>query len=435
MRLEMTELKRKPHRPPDSLQTAAGQDADARAVAARVARESYGKLVAYLAAASRDVPGAEDALAEAFASALAVWPKQGVPSNPEGWLAKAARRRLIDAARRRRTADKGSEALELIDAELKEAADAQDGIPDRRLALMFACAHPAIEESIRAPLMLQTILGLDAAAIASAFLVSPAAMGQRLSRAKAKIRLAGVPFKIPEREDLPERLGVALEAIYAAFSHGWAEAFSDDPRGRNLAEEAIWLGRVVVSLIPNEPEAMGLLAMMLYAHARREARRDDQGRYVPLSEQKVERWDWPAIEEAEGLLRTASALGAPARFQLEAAVQSAHAARRLTGTTDWEAIAVLYDALFALTGSPVVAVNRAAAVAHAHGAAAGLELLDEVGAQGGLAGFEPYWVARADLCAKLGDVVAARSAYGLAIGLQTDPAARAFLIERLAALT
>ena len=157
--------------------------------------------------------------------------------------------------------------------------------------------------------MLQTILGLDAAAIASAFLVSPAAMGQRLSRAKAKIRLAGVPFKIPEREDLPERLGVALEAIYAAFSHGWAEAFSDDPRGRNLAEEAIWLGRVVVSLIPNEPEAMGLLALMLYAHARREARRDAQGRYVPLSDQAVERWDQPAIEEAEGLLHAAGAIG------------------------------------------------------------------------------------------------------------------------------
>src|ERR1700722_20006948 len=251
--------------PPDGFPTAR-RGADARAVAARVARESYGKLVAYLAASSRDVPGAEDALADAFASALAVWPNQGAPSNPEGWLAKAARRRLIDAARRRRTADRASDALELIDAELKEAADS-NGIPDRRLALMFACAHPAIEESIRAPLMLQTILGLDAAAIASAFLVSPPAMGQRLSRAKAKIRLAGVPFKIPEREDLPERLGVALEAIYAAFSHGWAEAFSDDPRGRNLAEEAIWLGRVVVSLIPKEPEAMGLLALMLYAHS------------------------------------------------------------------------------------------------------------------------------------------------------------------------
>ena len=409
-------------------------DAEARAAAARVARESYGKLVAYLAAASRDLPGAEDALADAFTSALAVWPSQGVPLNPEGWLAKAARRRLIDAARRRGAANRASEALELIDAELKEAADTHEAIPDRRLALMFACAHPAIEESIRAPLMLQTILGLDAAAIASAFLVSPAAMGQRLARAKAKIRLAGVPFRIPEREDLPERLGVALEAIYAAFAHGWAEAFSDDPRGRNLAEEAVWLGRVIVSLIPNQPEAMGLLALMLYAHARRDARRDALGRYVPLSEQAVERWDQRAIEEAEALLKAAGALSAPGRFQLEAAVQSAHAARRLTGTTDWQAIAVLYDALFALTASPVVAVNRAAAVAHAHGAAAGLKLLDEVGAQGGLAGFEPYWVARADLCAKTGDVEAARRAYHLAIGLQTDPAARAFLVERLAAL-
>jgi RNA polymerase sigma-70 factor (ECF subfamily) len=282
--------------------------------------------------------------------------------------------------------------------------------------------------------MLQTILGLDAAAIASAFLVSPAAMGQRLSRAKAKIRLAGVPFKIPEREDLPERLGVALEAIYAAFSHGWAEAFSDDPRGRNLAEEAIWLGRVAVSLIPNEPEAMGLLALMLYAHARRDARRDAVGRYVPLSDQAVERWDQKAIEEAERLLRAASAIGAPGRFQLEAAVQSVHVARRLTGATDWEAIANLYNALFALTASPVVAVNRAVAVAHSGGAAAGLELLDQVGAKDGLAGFEPYWVARADLCAKQGEVEAARRAYEQAIGLQTDPAARAFLIDRLAAL-
>jgi RNA polymerase sigma-70 factor, ECF subfamily len=437
--MDMTRPKAKIFAPPEgpapsAFQIPARPDADAGGAAARVARESYGKLVAYLAAASRDVPGAEDALADAFISALAVWPDRGVPANPEGWLAKAARRRLIDAARRRRTADRASDALELIDAELKEAADAHEGIPDRRLALMFACAHPAIEESVRAPLMLQTILGLDAAAIASAFLVSPAAMGQRLSRAKAKIRLAGVPFKIPEREDLPERLGVALEAIYAAFSHGWAEAFSDDPRGRNLADEAIWLGRVVVSLIPGEPEAIGLLALMLHAHARREARRDALGRYVPLSEQQVERWDRSAIEEAEGLLKAASALGRPGRFQLEAAVQSAHAARRLTGATDWEAIALLYDVLFALTGSPVVAVNRAAAVGRAHGAQAGLKLLDEVGAQGPLAGFEPYWVARADLCAKTGEIDEARRAYHLAIGLQTDPAARAFLIERLAAL-
>src|SRR5271155_400632 len=344
----MTESETKTHVQPKRGSTtgpAMTREEAARAAAARVARGSYGKHVAHLAARSGDVPGAEGALADAFAAALAVWPTQGVPLNPEGWLATAARRRLIDAARRRRSADAASNTLTLIDADLKEAAEADASIPDRRLALMFACAHPAIEESIRAPLMLQTILGLDAAAIASAFLASPAAMGQRLTRAKAKIRLAGVPFRIPEREELPQRLSVALEAIYAAFSHGWAEAFADDPRGRNLAEEAIWLGRVVVSLAPDEPEATGLLALMLYAHARREARRDAAGRYVPLSDQDTRSWDETAIEEAERLLRAAGALGAPGRFQLEAAVQSVHTARRLTEATDWPAILLLYDAL------------------------------------------------------------------------------------------
>jgi RNA polymerase sigma-70 factor (ECF subfamily) len=414
--------------------TAAGIEEKARAVATRVARESYGKLVAYLAAPGRDVPGAEDALADAFAAALTVWPATGVPANPEGWLARTARRRMIDASRRRRSAQASSDTLALLEDELRTAAADDAAVPDRRLALMFACAHPAIEESIRAPLMLQTILGLDAAAIGSAFLVSPSAMGQRLSRAKAKIRLAGVPFRIPEREDLPERLDAALQAIYAAFSHGWTETFSDDPRGRNLAEEAIWLGRVVVELAPDEPEAKGLLALMLYAHARRDARRDPSGRYVPLSDQDTALWDQTAIEEAEALLRAASALGAPERFQLEAAVQSAHVARRRTRETDWEAIAKLYDALFDTTGSPVVAVNRAAAVAHTRGAAAGLALLEEVGAKGGLDAFEPYWVARADLCARVGDVDEARRAYGLAIGLQPDGAERDFLIERLNAL-
>ena len=234
---------------------------------------------------SRDVPGAEDALADAFAAALAVWPAKGVPANPEGWLAKTARRRLIDAARRRRSADAASDTLALIDAELKEAADA-DGLDPR----------PASGADVR--LRSSGDRGVDSRALDAADDSGSRRGGDRFrlpglarrdgpapGRAKAKIRLAGVPFKIPEREDLPDRLGVALEAIYAAFSHGWAEAFSDDPRGRNLAEEAIWLGRVVVSLAPNEPEAMGLLALMLYAHSRREARRDAYGRYVPLSEQ------------------------------------------------------------------------------------------------------------------------------------------------------
>ena len=416
-----------PHSRPQDL------DAEARAAAARAARESYGKLLAFLAARSRDVPGAEDALADAFAAALTVWPARGVPANPEGWLATAARRRLIDGARRRRNAESSTEALQLIGDELM-AAEAEAPTPDRRLALMFACAHPAIEEAIRSPLMLQTILGLDAAAIGSTFLVSPAAMGQRLARAKAKIRLAGVPFRIPEREDLPERLGAVLEAIYAAFAHGWAEAFSDDPHGRELADEAIWLGRVLVELAPAEPEAKGLLALMLYAHARRAARRDAEGRYVPLSDQPTGLWDESSIEEAESLLRAASVSNAPGRFQLEAAVQSVHAARRRTGATDWQAIAALYDALYALTGSPVVAVNRAVAVAQTQGAASGLALLEKVGADSGLAGFEPYWVAKAELAARTGALVEARRAYEIAIGLQADPAARSFLVERLAGL-
>ena len=232
-------------------------DALARAAAERAARQSYGKLVAFLAARGRDVAGAEDALADAFAAALAVWPVRGVPVNPEGWLVTAARRKLVDAARRRQTAGEATTLLALIAEEI-EAVDSE-AIPDRRLALMFACAHPAIDEGVRAPLILQTILGLDAAQIGSAFLVSPAAMGQRLARAKAKIRLAGVPFRIPERDEAPERLEAVLEAIYAAFAHGWDEAFSDDPRGRDLSGEAIWLGRLIVSLAPGEPEAQGLL--------------------------------------------------------------------------------------------------------------------------------------------------------------------------------
>ena len=413
--------------------SARDRNEEARAIAARAARESYGKLVAFLAARSGDVPAAEDALADAFAAALTAWPAQGAPANPEGWLVTAARRRLIDAARRRRHAEASTPALTLIDDELKAAQD-ETAIPDRRLSLMFACAHPAIEEAIRAPLMLQTTLGLDASAIASAFLVSPTAMGQRLSRAKAKIRLAGVPFRIPEPEELPERLGAVLDAIYAAFSHGWAEAFSDDPSGRDLAEEAIWLGRLAASLAPQEPEAKGLLALMLYAHARRRARRGADGRYVPLSEQDVALWDTRAIDEAERLLGAASEARAPGRFQIEAAVQSVHAARRISGTTDWPAIVQLYAALFAVTGSRVVAINRAVAVAHVAGGAAGLELLEAAGAEGGFDAFEPYWVAKADLCARVGDVGRAREAYTLAIGLQSDAAARAFLIERLAAL-
>jgi RNA polymerase sigma-70 factor (ECF subfamily) len=401
---------------------------EAARAASRVARESYGKLVAFLASRDRDVAAAEDALADAFAAALAVWPKTGPPENPEGWLIVAARRKLSDAARRRKSAAAAEPTLLRMTEELNE----DEPFPDRRLALMFACAHPGIEEAIRAPLMLQTVLGLDAAAIASAFLVSPTTMGQRLSRAKAKIRQAGIPFRIPEPELWPERLDAVLQAIYAAFSHGWASAFAEDAGGRELSEEAIWLGRVVVAASPGDAEAMGLLALMLYADSRRPARRDAAGRFVALADQDTSRWNARAIDEAEALLRDASLLRSPGRFQLEAAIQSAHAARRLGGSTDWPAIAELYDALFALTGSRVVAVNRAVAIANAHDAAAGLIALEEAGREGGLETFQAYWAAKADLQARLSDPQA-RLSYEQAIGLETDPAVRAFLWERAAA--
>ena len=412
--------------------------ADAQRAAAeaatRVARESYGKLVAFLSARSRDVAGAEDALSESFAAALREWPLSGVPHNPAGWLVVAARRRLADASRRQRTAEAAGDDLQRIDDELRGAAEGgADAIPDRRLALMFVCAHPAIDAAIRAPLMLQAVLGLDAAAIASAFLVAPATMGQRLSRAKAKIRLAGVPFRVPERADLPERLEAVLDAIYAAFSFGWAEALGN-PRGRDLAQEAIWLARVTISLAPDQPEALGLLALMLFAQARRPARRDADGRYVPLGDQDTALWDHGAIDEAEAALRRAAELRSLGRFQLEAAIQSAHAARRLGGCVDWPAIAQLYDGLYALTGSPVVAVNRAVATAEAQGAEAGLALLDAVEATGDLGEFQPFWAAKAELCARAGRVEEALDAYARAAGLETDPAVRAFLMERRAAL-
>ena len=322
--------------------------------------------------------------------------------------------------------------LRLIAEELDEAAQREDHIPDERLALMFACAHPAIDPAVRAPLMLQVVLGFDAATIASAFLVAPAAMGQRLVRAKAKIRHAGIPFRVPDGGELAERLAAVLDAIYAAYAEGWSDPAGTDTRRRNLAEEGIWLGRLLVSLLPAEPEALGLLALMLHTDARRTARRDARGDYVPLAEQDPAAWNGALIEEAETALFRAAAMQRPGRFQLEAAVQSAHAARRLNGRTDWPAIVSLYDALAAITGSPVVAINRAIALAEGSGAAAGLAALDAVAADARLADFQPYWAARAGLLAATGDANGAEHAYRNAIGLEQDPAVRHFLLRRCA---
>jgi RNA polymerase sigma-70 factor (ECF subfamily) len=408
---------------------------DAHEAAAAVARRSYGKLVALLAARTRDVVGAEDALCEAFASALVDWPAQGVPRAPEAWLLTVARRKWIDAARRRRSAEAGTDHVRLLAEELDAAAADDDELPDERLGLMFACAHPAIDPRIRAPLMLQTILGFDAAAIGSAFLVSPASMAQRLVRAKRKIREAGIPLRVPAPNELPERLAAVLDALYAAFAEGWSDPTGADARRRNLAEEAIWLGRVLVALLPGEPEALGLLSLMLYAQSRAGARRDAQGEYVPLAQQDPAAWDTKRIEEAEELLSRASALpGTTGRYQLEAAVQSAHGVRRCGRPADWAAIERIYDALLALTGSPVVAVNRAVAVAETRGSAAGLAALEVLSTDPRLRDYQPYWAARAELLARAGAAAPADEAYERAIGLERDPAVRRFLQRRRAEL-
>ncbi len=404
----------------------------AHEAAEAAARRSYGKLVAFLATHSGDVAAAEDALSEAFAAALVHWPQDGPPANPEGWLLTAARRKLIDARRRVR-GEAGPEALTAIPEGLNRRPGAHE-LPDRRLGLLFACAHPAIDPAIRAPLMLQAVLGLDAARIASAFLMSPAAMGQRLVRAKSKIRLAGIPFRVPERAELASRLETVLDAIYAAFAEGWLDAAGTDVGRRDLAEEAIFLGGLVAELLPDEPEALGLLALMLYAEARRRARRGAGGEFVPLAQQDVNQWDMGLIEHAEAALQRAGKMGNPGRFQLEAAIQSAHVERRRTGVANWPAVMRLYDGLVALTGSPVAAMNRALAVAETLGATAGLAALEAVRIDARMLEYQPYWAARAELLARTGVWSEARHAYEIAMGLERDSSVQQYLERRRSAL-
>ena len=405
----------------------------ARKAIETVVRRSYGKLVAFLAARTRDVAAAEDALSEAFAAALMDWPGKGCPANPEAWLLTVARRKTIDALRGQWRNQSAAAELRVLTEGL-EAAAMEAEIPDQRLALMFACAHPAIEASVRSPLILQVVLGLDAKRIASAFLMSPAAMGKRLVRAKDKIRQAGIPFCVPGREELTERLDTVLDAIYGAFAEGWAGATGTDLAGRDLAEEAIFLCRVVVEMLPHEPEALGLLALMLHAEARRPARRDERAEYVPMADQNTALWNWKMIGEAEQLLHRANTLGLTGRYQLEGALQSAHVHRCRAGQNNWEEVVQLYDALMEVAGSPVVGINRALAIAELQGAEVGLPALEQVAEDARVAEYQPYWAARAELLTRLGEFGQAREAYDMAIGLERDPAVRRFLQRRQAEL-
>jgi RNA polymerase sigma-70 factor (ECF subfamily) len=398
----------------------------AAAAAERAARLSYGRLVALLALRTRDVAEAEDALAEAFRMAIETWPSAGVPHSPDAWLLTVARRSAGRAARHRAVRSAARPTIELLLAEETRP----EAIPDERLRLLFACAHPALDPAVRAPLMLQVVLGLDAARIAACFLASPAAMGQRLGRAKARIREARIPFAVPETSELAPRLDAVLEAIYAAYGTGWEDVTGEDPKRRGLSEEATWLARLVVGLLPAEPEARGLLALMLHGSARRAARRDAAGAFVPLSRQDPALWEAAAIAEAEAEILAAAAMGRPGRFQIEAAIQSLHVQAARSGHGNPGALLALYDLLARLSPTAGVLVARAAALAEAGLAEAALAALDAIAGDTG--GYQPFWAARGDVLARLGRGAEAADAFRRAAGMAADPAVRAFLLARAA---
>jgi predicted RNA polymerase sigma factor len=402
---------------------------DPRGVVEVVARESYGRLIAYLAARTGDVAAAEDALSDAFTAALRTWPADGVPAKPEAWLLTAARRRMIDRARHERM--RAGVAPEIRQLVREAEVMTEHEFPDERLKLLFVCAHPAIDPRMHTPLMLQVVLGLDAATIGSAFLTSPAAMGQRLSREKARIRTR-VSFEVPDRDELAPRLDAVLEAIYAAYGSGWDDVAGSDPRRRGLAQEAVWLARTVLQLMPGEPEARGLLALMLYCEARRPARRHGNGGYVPMSEQDTGAWNPALLDEAERELSAAAAQHRAGRFQLEAALQSAHVEGARQGRIDWRAIAVLYEGLVRASPTVGALVGRAAALGEAEGADAGLAALDAIDAQSAR-NYQPYWAVRAHLLRRAGRERQALDAFDRAIGLTEDPATRQFLLRRRSA--
>ena len=401
---------------------------DARALAEETARASYGRLLAWLSSRTSDLAAAEDALADAFKAALETWPRTGAPEKPEAWLLTAARRKLIDAARRRNTRDQAQNALILASEEAEYESTVEKPFPDERLKLLFICAHPAIENGIRTPLMLQSVLGLDASKIASAFLVSPAAMSARLVRAKRKIKLAGIPFAMPEPKDVPARLPPVLDAIYAAYGTSWNDVDGATSAAPTLTEEALFLARLLCELMPDEPEAFGLYALMLHADARRKARRHAD-RYVPLEKQNVELWDKARIAEAENALAHAWRLENPGRYQYEAAIQSAHVASRRYGKNTTNDVVSLYRQLSICAPSIGVSVGYAAALAAAAEPMQALAVLDGL-APDRVKSYQPFWAVRAHVLAMLKDYENAVDAYDIAIGLAGDPQIQRFLTEK-----
>jgi RNA polymerase sigma-70 factor, ECF subfamily len=398
---------------------------DANARAAQVARASYGRLVALLAARSGDIAGAEESLSDAFLAALETWPKVGTPNNPEAWLMAAAKNRTIDRYRRNaRSPVTSVEDLPNVEDDMQQHVTTDGAIPDKRLALMFVCAHPAIDASVHTPLMLQTVLGFEAAEIGRSFLVSPSALAQRLVRAKRKIKDTRIAFEIPDQSAMAERLGSVLEAVYGAYALDWLH----EPNGRDMSEEAAYLSRILAQLLPQEAEVLGCAALIAYAHGRRRARVQN-GRFIPLQEQDTALWDVATMAQANGFLLKAASLGKMGRFQLEAAIQQAHIHGVETGTPDWQGLLHLSDGLSRLWPTTGAAVNRAAIVGEVVGPEAGLALLDTIAA--GLSeAFQPLAATRAHLLSKLARTKDARRAYDEAIELTTEPLLRQWLQEK-----
>jgi RNA polymerase sigma-70 factor (ECF subfamily) len=396
---------------------------NAAAAAETAARHSYGRLLAWLAWQWRDVAAAEDALADAFAAALERWPLDGVPASPDAWLLTAARRRLLMAARRQRLAD--DPALAVLWPDAHEPAPDAPPLPDTRLRLLFVCAHPAIDAGVHSALMLQTVLGLDAARIASAFLVKPEAMTKRLVRAKAKIRATGLRFEEPEPQEWSARLSSVLEAIYGAYTLHWGQA--DDAGSGQLAAEAVFLAELVAAHLPDEPEALGLLALLWHCEARRTTQREV---FQPLHEQDPRHWDRTLITRANDALLRASTHRSPGPYQLEAAIQAAHVQGALDGDVPWAGIARLYERLLALAPTVGARIAHAVAVAHAGlGPRAGLRLLDEIEHER-IASHQPWWAARAHLASMADDHADAATCYGRALALTVEPRLRAWLEQR-----